>query len=310
MANFETDVTYAEGIGGSKLPAEPYGVVNNTAEVPVIPEDVIKGKDDPENPDGLSLPEDSYIIIDFGDRTIVNANNAEIKLESFGSDTQSAEFEYQATAYYENGTSQTIQVTERITSGNGTPALIDIDDINFDNKDAISFITSDSLKITGLGNFGDSDGFEVYEVAAKTVDSKLVSQEISDLIVRRNIDSFTGQSKIEAFTDKFFDQNFDVNYKKVARNGVDLLEDLGKLIFDLDGNGTISTSEISDVFEVGGLIIGFGIGIASGGTAPLGVAIATGIANAAKGYLTGKGAGIAIENLDNVFDFVNEKLDF
>lgn len=192
MTDFTYETSYVENVGIHNAPIPAYGVINGEIVDRVNPEEVVKGKDDPSSPDGVSLPEGADLTVSFGDYSVVDGPGPDIELKSFGSATQTARFEFLATAYYENGESIHEFVSFNRQSGGGSSVLIDLDDVNFENKDQIAFITTSSLVISGTGREGDSPGFEVYEVEAKnSVRNSEISQEISR--ITNNRDPLTGQ---------------------------------------------------------------------------------------------------------------------
>ena len=78
MIDFESnvDAEYAKEIIDRKLPDEPYGVVGNQGNIPVDPEEVLLGEDG-GIPDALSLPRNSYVEVNFGNRTLVDREGAD-----------------------------------------------------------------------------------------------------------------------------------------------------------------------------------------------------------------------------------------
>lgn len=308
MANFETKVAYAENIIGSILPATPYGVIGNKVNVPVDPKGVLLGED--KNGSALSLPKDNFVTVNFGKNSIIDGKGADIEIKTFDGGNESAKFELLADAYYQDGTSNRIYYSDIIDANK---SKIDLNSINFENKENIAFIKTDAISITGLDDKGQSPGFEVYEIKGNyAVDNTTLNQEIFSL--SENKDLITGQNLPNSLGDLFSNQGF-------TQNGIDSLENLGERIFglsqdslfdlmDLNGDQTVSLDEVAKVFTIGGALISLGIGLAPA-EVPLGATIlAVGLAGAASDYLLGIGSDQAIDNAINVFDNLIDKLKF
>jgi Ca2+-binding RTX toxin-like protein len=167
MANFETMSVFAQNVvayfdsGTGPIPG-PYGVVNNVGQARVS-EDIVLGEYDG---DALSLPEDSFVTVGFGNYFVIDGTGADIELQQFNSARETAIIQFTAQVISEDGGRESINFNRTFTlpRGNST-ILIDLADLAPDNSET-DLILVDNIKITGQDNGGTSPGFEVYGVRA------------------------------------------------------------------------------------------------------------------------------------------------
>ena len=226
-----------------------------------------------------------------------------------------ARVEFIADAYYQDGTSESIYLSQVVSApeGGGNSLLIDITkDVNFESEEDISFIKADSIAITGLDNRGASPGFEVYEVKGlHTVETGIINQEISRLIEVRNQDRdpITGET-LEDYIRNFLD--FDARNISSAdvRNFFNNLEQ-GILNIDVNNNG-ISDFDVNSNGDLDPAEAGAFLGLLAAGAAFAGAGGgAAGTAAALQSYagtqLLGIAAELGQETFQNTMDFISRE---